>query len=485
MLRVTRTFRLLSWALLMGSFQGQLVSQVQTPLRGSLDGFDEGQRPSVLHVRHFDAPAVGLGDWTDVALVRSDGSFEVDLGALKAPVLYEFSAPPWSWMTLVRPGESSVLSLSPASRASSRLMQVPGASRWIGHHPSASLDSLARIQQGLMQNLVEPMTARSWGVQPSNIDSLEQVSLALDSAFQEAWTSLEQEMNQPVFDDLWWQAQWRWQLALGATETTLDSLWSEWNAGRPHQELANKLCSPGWIEAWYVRYDQWWKHRQVDSNGLSKAVYLANLDTLRVSMGQQWSTASTEDLAAAWLLKALSAPDELTFRIWETMAFPEPFRIQYKRLMASRNPRSAETERAGIRWTMPNGDLQSYSDVCPNAWKVMLVVRNGSGAALRERELFAEITESDVFANVCFFVLSVDATQSDWRSSLSKRRSLEEQLVWLGNNPQNYEALEISTIPQIVAVSPGGQMSQSIRSLPSQGLARELERELRSYRSGY
>lgn len=467
-------------------FCGLSVSaQTQTTLQGVVGGFDQQNLPSVLHVRHFDAPAVGLGEWVNVALVHADGSFETDLGDLTSPVLFEFAAPPWSWLAIVRPGESGVLTLSPSSRASNRLMQVPGVVRWNGNHPSISLDSLARFQQKLTNELVQPMTVKSLGLQPLNSDSLEQVSSLSDSMFQAAWMNLEREMKQPVFEDLWWQAQWKWQVAIGANKPTLDSLWLSWNSLRLNRDLEESLKSPGWIEPWFVRYDQWWKQRQVDVNGMSKAVYLADLDTLRQSMGPQWGAASHEDLAAAWLMKALSEPDELTFRIWETMPFPEPFRGQYKRLMDSRNPRKSGDARAKIRWTLPNGDLQSFKDVCSTDWKVMLVVRNGSGAALRERELFAEITENKIFSNICFMVLSVDATESDWRSSLSKRRSIQEQLVWLGNSPENFESFQISTIPQVIAISPNGQLSRTIRSLPSEGLGAELERKIRTSRSNY
>jgi len=481
----TRFVRFLS-VFLPVCFCGLSVSaQTQTTLQGVVGGFDQQNLPSVLHVRHFDAPAVGLGEWVNVALVHADGSFETDLGNLTSPALFEFAAPPWSWLAIVRPGESGVLTLSPSSRASNRLMQVPGVVRWNGNHPSISLDSLARFQQRLTNELVQPMTVKSLGLQPLNSDSLEQVSSLSDSMFQAAWMNLEREMKQPVFEDLWWQAQWKWQVAIGSNKPTLDSLWLSWNSLRLNRDLEESLKSPGWIEPWFVRYDQWWKQRQVDVNGMSKAVYLADLDTLRQSMGPQWDAASHEDLAAAWLMKALSEPDELTFRIWETMPFPEPFRGQYKRLMDSRNPRKSGDARAKIRWTLPNGDLQSFKDVCSTDWKVMLVVRNGSGAALRERELFAEITENKIFSNICFMVLSVDATESDWRSSLSKRRSIQEQLVWLGNSPENFESFQISTIPQVIAISPNGQLSRTIRSLPSEGLGAELERKIRTSRSNY
>ena len=139
------------------------------------------------------------------------------------------------------------------------------------------LDSLARFQQRLTNELVQPMTVKSLGLQPLNSDSLEQVSSLSDSMFQAAWMNLEREMKQPVFEDLWWQAQWKWQVAIGANKPTLDSLWLSWNSLRLNRDLEESLKSPGWIEPWFVRYDQWWKQRQVDVNGMSKAVIIMNL----------------------------------------------------------------------------------------------------------------------------------------------------------------------------------------------------------------
>jgi len=462
-----------------------VLAQVETQVQGNLVDFEEQGIPSVLHIRQFDAPSVGLGFWTEEALVQTDGSFSANLGVLSGPTMIEFSAPPWSWMAMVRPGESSMLRLAPSSQEITRLMKVPGIVHWTDEHPSSYLDALAQIQKVHLKNLVEPMTVKSTGMRGLTSDSLDRVVFALDSSFQEKWSHCANKMHDPVFVDLCWQSQWSWQMAMGSSETVFDSLWIQWQDSRPNQALEEKLQSPGWMGAWFVRYDQWWKHRRVDPERLKKAVYSADMDTLRLAMGPKWKDASIEDLAIVWLMKAIESPDKLTLRIWETMAFPEPFRRQHKRMLDARNPSAMLEEREEMRWSLPNGNLQSYSDVCEGSWKIMLVVRNGSGAALRERELYSKIMQNKIFTEICFLVLSVDSSVSDWRESLSKRSIIEEQLVWLGNNPENYEALGISSIPQIIAIGPKGQISRNIHSLPSQGLGAELERMLPSFRSNY
>ena len=76
----TRSVRFLSVFLPVYFCCLSVSAQTQTTLHGVLGGFEEQNLPSVLHVRHFDAPAVGLGEWVNVALVHADGSFEADLG---------------------------------------------------------------------------------------------------------------------------------------------------------------------------------------------------------------------------------------------------------------------------------------------------------------------------------------------------------------------------------------------------------------------
>lgn len=480
-----RMLRLFGLILVFFTLCFESSAQGQTFLNGQMNGFDESDSPSVLHVRHFDAPSLGLGNWLESVLVHSDGSFSADLGILSGPTLFEFSAPPWSWMAMVRPNETSSILLSPSEKRSNRLMNLPGVVRWNEDHPSLLLDSLAQIQQSLLMNLLEPRMAKSRGLGSSVSDSLRQVTWASDSVFQKTWAGYGQRLSDPVFRDVWWQAQWRWQQALGSSEAIFDSLWIQWEDSRPFQNLQSCVQSPGWMEAWFVRYDQWWKGRDVNREGIEKAVYLADLDTLRHSMGPNWINAPIEDVAIVWLMKAIDFPDKLTMRIWETMAFPAAIQALYKRLKKHRDPYSTFESRQEIRWTLPNGDLQYYTDFCKDSWRVMLVVRDGSRAALREREVFTKIMENDLFSNICFLVISADVSETGWYASLEQRRSIDEELVWLGNAPQNYEALGIYGIPQIVAIGPNGQISQNIHSLPSQGLGAELELMISPFRRNH
>jgi len=460
---------------------GMIQSQESLILNGVVDGFDEEQNvPSLLHVRHFSAPAIGHGEWLTEALVLEDGSFTCDLGKLSDVAWLEFSAPPWSWMVLVRPDEPATLHLSPGGNVSNRLMQVSGNARWEGEHPSTFLDSLARFQADWMNELALPLLLKSEGIQHGSQDSLDALLQKAQVDFHQLWKAGEDWMTSQVFEDLRWRALWSWELGLGRSQKALDSMWNAWNASRPVQHLEERLASPGWFDGWVVRHDHWWKHREVDEARMNEAIFLADMDTLGSAMGSSWVGASSEDLAAAWLIKAMDAPDELTSRVWETMPFSKAFQDLHKTWVADRRVGRTGDRPSNIRWTLPNGYLDSLGGECPGRWVVMLVVRNGSASASREREIFSEIAENQAFKEICWLVLSVDATEEDWRSSLSARRSIKEQLVWLGNNPKHYEALGIRTIPQVISVDPQGFLSNKIQALPSQGLESEVERLLKS-----
>lgn len=77
--------------------------------------------------------------------------------------------------------------------------------------------------------------------------------------------------------------------------------------------------------------------------------------------------------------------------------------------------------------------------------------------------------------NLCAFVMSVDVDEERWLRTVSKRRSIEEQVVWIGNNPEFFEDFGIQSVPAIVAINDEGELSGELQSLPSRGLERELQ----------
>jgi hypothetical protein len=109
-------------------------------------------------------------------------------------------------------------------------------------------------------------------------------------------------------------------------------------------------------------------------------------------------------------------------------------------------------------------------------WKIMLVVKDGSAAAAREREYFNALIEEADLRDLCPFVVSVDKDEKDWFNTVALRKSIDEEVVWMGNNPQIFEDYGIQSVPTIVALNADGELSPRFSQLPSLGLASELKR---------
>ena len=132
-----------------------------------------------------------------------------------------------------------------------------------------------------------------------------------------------------------------------------------------------------------------------------------------------------------------------------------------------------------MSWTLPNGDLDSLAGQCVQPLKLFLVVKNGSTLALREREYFNAMIEELDARDLCAFVVSVDSNEEDWNKTVSLRKSIREEVVWVGNNPQFYEDYGIQSVPSVFAINAQGELIGQLNRLPSSGLLNELKRLLR------
>ena len=443
-----------------------------TFVKGRLIDFEKS--PSLIHVKEVTYPGLQLADWRSEILVDETGDFSWEVGELKSTTLFELVAPPWSWMVMIRPDEQAELHLAPGRRIPQRLLGSPGISTWLGMHPTASLDSLMRSLSRANDLRAESLVLRAAGVGLQGRDSLTEVLDSVNVAFERQWqTSMEQTAG-TVERDILWQMKLIAARNAGRPQLHMDSLWNESpfaSASRPWEEL---LKSPGGFGSWQVVFGNWWQGDEVDWSKINDAIFLADRDSLAASMGSRWENASVSMLAAAWLDKALLAPDAYTKLVWETIPFPRPFFEAYEALMADRQKGRSGAWVGDIPWTLPNGELGSIKEQCRQPWTVMLLVKNGSATARREREMFNQIAESMNRRDVCWVVLSLDVDEDEWRETLSGRRTLDETLGWVGNSPRVMEQLGAVVIPQIIVLDEEGKLSGRDMPLPSLGLEARL-----------
>lgn len=444
----------------------------QTVVHGTV--FDETGIPSIVHVKRVNYPALQLGAWEGEILVSDSGEFDWHLPLGQTQGLYELAAPPWSWMVWVREGEPATLHLQAGSTTARRLMGSPGRSRWEGEHPTQWMDSLVAFQNRANRLRAESLVLRSSGVSLSDRDSLWALSAELDSAFEKRWSAAIAECQGEWECDLAWQIKLNEAAGSGRSVRHLDSLWRTSSMGQSHRTWASRLASPGAYAGWRTAYGGWWQGSDVDWGKLRAALFSAELDSLAAAMGGRWLAVGTDEMAAAWLDKAIDAPDAFVRSVWETFRFPDAFIEAYEALRSDRRVGRRGWEVGDLAWTLPNGELGSVREQCMQPWTVILALKNGSGLAVREREMFSQLAEDFNRRDVCWVVLSLDENEANWRQTLSGRRTLDETVGWVGNTPRVMESLGLVVVPQVVLLDREGKIAESTMPLPSAGLKRRL-----------
>lgn len=435
----------------------------------------EGGAPSIIHVKRIDYPALQLGTWQDEILVDEEGGFHWNA---PGEGLYELVAPPWSWMVWVRSEETATLGLSAGSATARRLLGSQGLATWSGEHPTQWMDTLVKTQRRANRLRAESLVLQRSGVNVGQRDSLSRLNAELETTFEARWQDAVQGCASEWECDLAWQIKLNEALASAHPRSTLDSLWMASSMGDPNRTWASRLASPGAYSGWLAVYGGWWQEPQVDWGKLNEAVFTANIDSLASAMGGRWKHVDRAELAAAWLDKAMDQPDALVRSVWDTFSFPPDFATAYQALRDFRKIGQPGHAVGDLPWTLPNGELSSLSEQCRQPWTVVLALKNGSGLAAREREVFSQVAENLDRRDVCWVVLSLDENEESWRKTLSGRRTLDETVGWVGNNPRVMEDLGIAVIPQVIVLDEDGNIASSTMPLPSEGLQRRLQAAL-------
>ena len=452
---------------------------ISIELRGNFlhDDADEDV-PSLLHVREFAYPGISQGIWRDEVLVSLDGSFVWELEGLEQPTLFELSAPPWSWMVLVRPNESAKIELMPGKKARG-LHGAAGLSRWNGNHPSNALDSLSSTKRILNRQRAASVMRKMNGLNGGEADSTLQQERSLQESFEQAWRLAGESMDAPWARDIWWHYKLSWMRSQGATSAVLDSVWKSSELASDDRTMQERLQSAGWLSAWREVHGNWWVKDDLDWNAINEAVVEANRDSLLSAMAGVLDHSTRYGLELAWLEMALVEPANIVERVWESIPMSAFFQQLYKELLIKSRQGQPGWIPTPVSWTLPNGDLDSLAGQCAQPMKLFLVVKNGSTLALREREYFNAMIEELDARELCAFVVSVDSNEEDWNKTVSLRKSIHEEVVWIGNNPQLYEDYGIQSVPSVFGINAQGELISQLNRLPSRGLLNELKQLLR------
>ena len=124
---------------------------------------------------------------------------------------------------------------------------------------------------------------------------------------------------------------------------------------------------------------------------------------------------------------------------------------------------------------MPSLDIVSVDELY-GKWSVVLVVKSGSSASMREWSAFRAIESSLLSSHkdIQFVVLSVDGTQLEWDVLVKSRKSSSDILRWVGADTRWLDGLSIVSTPQVIILTPNLEIHSFSNRLPSQGLLKVL-----------
>ena len=417
---------------------------------------------SLLHA-HRVHPITGHRMWVDVAVVN-EGTASFDLAARDGEA-WALESPPWMWELTTRENEPDRAVLTCPSGVPMRLRKVYGSVAWeaadggASDHPQPALEAIQDAHFQEVRDLEYDLLSATGAVG-------QRASLVEDSVWDGANRRMAErfaavESESPWVQDAVLRERVSWAVATGQPDSVLFALVADYLKETP-RHACDLLNSPHFVDAAEAALQLWWEG--LDGAELEAALAsgddpemgaVGNIEILR-----PW---------AWWVLAQAQPRSRLVARAFAQGLAPDCFLEAHRALVVPPVPVPPE------HWTTRSGELESIRDFCEGQRTVLLVVKDGSTAALRERQLFAAMAESNPRRDVEFVVVSIDGTEAGWKAVQADRASRHENVRWMGNDPRALESWNISTVPQVVVLGPDGDALGRQR-LPSEGLAADIER---------
>lgn len=417
---------------------------------------------SLLHAHRVD-PITGHRQWVDVAVLE-EGVASFDVTTADGEV-WAMEAPPWMWEFTTRHRERDRAVLTCPTGVPMRLRKVYGTVAWEAPdggesaHPQPALSAIRDAHFTELRKLEYDLLSATGAVG-------RRAALVEDSVWEGANRRMDEHFAAVKSDASWAQdavlrERLNWADATGASDSTLHAMLLA-HLGPTPRSACDLLASTNFVDAAGIALQGWWEG--LDGAELEAAIASGEAPDMgsvgRFEALRPW----------AWWVLAQSQPrSRLVTRVFAQGDLPDCFLEALRALIVPAVPVPPQY------WTTRSGEVESIREFCEGRRTVLLIVKDGSTAALRERKLFAQLAETNPRRDVEFVVVSIDGNEAGWKSVQADRAWRRENVRWLGNDPRAMEAWSISTVPQIVVLGPDGDALGRQR-LPSEGLAADIER---------
>jgi len=417
---------------------------------------------SLLHA-HRVHPITGERQWVDVALV-DEGAAAFDLVTAEGEA-WALESPPWMWELTTRQRERDRTVLTCPTGVPMRLRKVFGPVAWESaeggesDHPQPVLDAIQDAHFEELRKLEYDLLSATGAVGQRAALVEDSMWEAANRRMADAFASVESDA--PWVQDALLRERMSWAEATGATDSMLHAILLT-HLGQTPRPACDLLASPSFVDAAEIALQHWWEG--LDEADLEAAIQAGEA----IDMGPVGLSEALRPWAW-WVLAQAQPRSRLVTRFFAQGNLPDCFLEALRELIVPAPPVPPQ------HWNTRSGELESIRDFCEGRRTVLLIVKDGSAAALRERQLFAQLAERNSRRDVNFVVVSIDGTEAGWNAVQADRASRQENVRWLGNDPRAMEAWSISSVPQIVVLGPDGD-ALSRQRLPSEGLAADIER---------
>ncbi len=426
--------------------------------------------PQFLYLYLEHEALTGKKSLVDMIPVGDNGEFTLPYFTEDTESVVELESPPFKWTVIVSKAINDTLILHKPANGPTKLKGVPAKySLSSAESPLSEFENFKKRTAELDYLSAYDRMAQSGAVGGAKGLVDNKYLDSLDAVFHAEYSSvIERDLisKSQYYTDLVIASGWRWRREAGEKSDVLRSDWRELDGHSNGRTLAEKIKSPGWVQAWAEVHYDWF---EADKQLLNSYVLKGDLDSIAYFLG----STEEEALLAMWWWD-LNNPSQMTSGWWARYSNTK---LGQMRLSSLKNEDLFTSKTfQGMRWTTPSTDVE-YVDELYGLWTAIIIVKSESIASLREWGAFRGISESiRVKRNdVRFVALCIDGDEKKWSNILKMRNSTSEIVRWVGADARWLNGLDVQSVPQVVIVSPSLEIHSYSAPLPSLGLRKYLE----------
>ena len=408
----------------------------------------------------------GAKKLVDIISVGLDGRFTIEASDSYTHVA-TLEAPPYAWNFILEPLSNDSIYLEKPEGGPTKLRGVYGRYSFSNSesHPHTAYSEFSNqvrdLENLVMYDRMAQSGAVSGGTSLVNSAYIDSVDAVFDSLY---FSALDASSQSPFYADLIQAKKLQWMRESGAKEEDVQLVWNQYDSAT--RSVDEKVTSPGWCSSYVMTHGDWFNNADLS---LTSWVSSGQVDCIA-----SYLNCTEEEAQIAMWWWDIAAPSQMTSGWWARYDKSEIG--QLRSLKLNEDLLFNSNTFIDQKWTTPSSDIVSVDELY-GKWTVILIVKYGSTLSLREWNALRSVKKSIKLArnDLRFMVLSIDEKEEQWNKILKYRESTGEVVRWVGADTRWLDGFGISSVPQVVTVTPGIDIFNTGAPSPSNGLLKFLE----------